>query len=107
MTLAIDRRDSVPILYRGAVFALLCDIVDNDQTPTITDVDASLYDQSGSTLLLGPLRMADTGRSDYSEGLVDIIIPGASSISIAYQGDASLVVQIVGGARYVQTVRVV
>jgi hypothetical protein len=106
--ISLNNRSRQPLLYRGQRFALLANLledgtaVDNDPG----DIDIYLLDLAQNETFLGPLRMADSGRSDYALGLVDCIIPGSETAQMTYQGDAILAVQIVGGTRYTQTVRV-
>lgn len=121
--ISLNNRSRQPLLYRGQRFALLASLLEDDLVDWIADVgyglgyglnygggqsqvDIYLLDQSQNETFLGPLRMSNTGRSDYAMGLVDCIIPGNETSSMTYQGDAILAVQIVGGTRYTQTVRV-
>lgn len=125
MTLTLDNRSAKPILYRGQRFSLLVRLLLDgtvDWSEGIgyglsyglsyggagaDEVTHRLLSQTGDTVLAGPIAAVDSGRSNFAQGLVDCIIPGASSTEMAYEGDAILEIQIVGGATYRQTVRVV
>lgn len=123
--ITLEIKDKSPILYRGQRFSLLARLLRDGDVDMLPDagygldygmdygtsgaetIFVSLISQSGNDVLVEPLTMSNTGRSDYSVGLVDCIIVGSYTEDMPYQGDAIMVIQIEGGDTYRQTVRVI